>query len=496
MEVLQHIMQGFSISFQPTNLLYCFIGVLAGTLIGVIPGVGPVTGIALLIPMSFGINPISAIVMMAGIYYGSQYGGSTTSILLSVPGEPSSVVTCFDGYQMALQGRAGSALGIAAFGSFIGGSIGIIGMAFIAPPLAGFALKFGPAELFSVMILGISIISYVARVSVRKAVIVSAFGLIIASVGQDLVSGERRFIFGISELQEGIDMIPVVMGLYGITEILLNVESTLGSNVFKEKVKNILPSFEDWQKSIFAIFRGTGIGFLCGIIPGAGPTVSTFCSYGIEKKISKHPERFGKGAIEGVAAPETANNAASQASFIPLLTLGIPTTATAAILLGALMIHGITPGPSLISKYPELFWGLTTSMWVGNLMLLILNLPLIGIWVKILKIPYIFLVPNILLFCIIGSYCLRNTYIDVLIMLVFGVIGYLMNKFDYEPAPMVMTLVLGPKLEESLRQSLILSGGSFNIFFSSSISIIALGLAAFLLISAILAKKRLAIGYE
>jgi putative tricarboxylic transport membrane protein len=346
------------------------------------------------------------------------------------------------------------------------------------------------------MILGISIIAYVARYSIRRAIIVAAFGMFISSVGQDLVSGERRFAFGVPELQDGIDMVPVVMGLYGISEILLNVERTLGSNVFMEKVKNLLPSLEDWKRSIFPILRGTGIGFFCGIIPGAGPTISTFTSYGVEKRISKHPEEFGKGAIEGVAAPETANNAAGQAAFIPLMTLGIPTSATAAVLFGALMIHGITPGPNLILKHPDLFWGLTTSMWIGNVMLLVLNLPLIGMWVKVLKIPYVVLVPNILLFCVIGAYCVKNTMIDVLIMLLFGVVGYLMDKFDYEPAPMVMTLILGPKLEESLRQALILSGGSFKIFASSPISIIALGLASFFLLSPLFMKKRLAVGYS
>ncbi len=496
MSTLQYLMNGFSISFQPMNLLFCLIGCMLGTLIGVLPGVGAPTGVALLIPISFGMNPVSAIIMMAGIYYGCMYGGSTTSILLSVPGEPTSVVTCFDGYQMALQGRAGPALGISAFGSFIAGSLAIFGMAMIAPPLAAFALKFGPAELFTVMILGISIIAYVARFSIRRAVIVAAFGLIVSSVGQDLVSGERRFAFGVPELQDGIDMVPVVMGLYGISEILLNVERTLGGNIFKEKIKNLLPSLEDWKKSILPILRGTGIGFFCGIIPGAGPTISTFTSYGVEKKVSKSPEQFGRGAIEGVASPESANNAAGQAAFIPLMTLGIPTSATAAVLFGALMIHGVTPGPNLISKHPDLFWGLTTSMWVGNVMLIILNLPLIGMWVRVLKIPYVILVPNILLFCVVGAYCVKNTMIDVLIMLVFGIVGYLMDKFDYEPAPMVMTLILGPKLEESLRQALILSGGSFGIFVSSPIAVIALGLAGFFLFSPIFMKKRLAVGYS
>jgi len=493
---IEYIIQGLSISCLPINLLYCLIGVFFGTLIGVIPGVGPVTGVALLIPLTFGADPISALIMMAGIYYGSQYGGSTTSILLAVPGEPTSVATVFDGYQMALQGRAGPALGISAFGSFIGGTIAIMGMAFIAPPLAKLALKFGPAELFVVMVLGISIITYVARFSVRRAVIIAAFGLFISSVGQDLVTGERRFVFGIPEFAEGIDFIPVVMGLYGISEILLNIEQTLGENVFIEKIKNLFPSLKDWRDSIFPILRGTGIGFFCGIIPGVGAAVATFASYGIEKRFSKHPERFGKGAIEGVAAPETANNASVQSAFIPLLTLGIPTTATAAILFGALMIHGYTPGPTLILQHPDFFWSLTISMWVGNIMCLVLNLPLIGIWVKVLKIPYSILVSNIIIFCIIGSYCIRNTMIDVITMLVFGVIGYLMNKFDYEPAPMVMALILGDRLEYSLRQALMMSGGSFSIFFSSPISIIASGLAAFFLLSPIFTRKRPALGAD
>jgi len=406
------------------------------------------------------------------------------------------VVTIFDGYQMALKGRAGSALGIAAFGSFIGGSLGIMGMALVAPPLAAFALKFGPAQLFTVMLLGISVLAYVARYSIRRAVIVAAFGLFVTSVGQDLVSGEQRFVFGIPELQDGIDMVPVIMGLYGLSEMFENVEKTIDMSVFKEKLKGLLPSLQDWRDSIFAILRGTGIGFFCGIIPGAGPTISTFASYGVEKRVSKHPEQFGQGAIAGVAGPETANNAAAQAAFIPLMTLGIPTSATAAVLFGALMIHGVAPGPNLIVKHPDVFWGLTTSMWVGNLTLLVLNLPLIGMWVKVLKIPYVFMLPNIMIFCVIGAYCMRNTIVDVLIMLVFGIIGYLMNKFEYEPAPLVMALILGPRLEESLRQALILSGGSFTIFLSSPISIIALGLAAFFLFSPIFLKRRPAVGYD
>jgi putative tricarboxylic transport membrane protein len=496
MEALQHIIQGFGSATQPLNLAFCFIGVLIGTFVGVLPGIGPVTGIALLLPMSYGMNPVSAIILLSGIYYGTMYGGTITSVLLCIPGEPASVVTCFDGYQMALQGRAGPALGIAAFGSFIGGSIAILGMAAIAPPLARFALKFGPVETFSIMALGITLVTYVSRFSVRKAIIVAAFGIIIASVGQDFLTGVRRLTFGFSGLQEGVGLIPVVMGLYGVSEILANAEKTLDLDVFKEKIKNILPSRADWRRSFLPISRGTAIGFFLGLIPGAGPTVSTFVSYGIEKKLSKHPERFGKGAIEGVAAPETANNAAAQAAFIPLLTLGIPSTATIAILYGALMIQGVTPGPMLISKHPELFWALTASMWVGNIMLVILNVPLIGIWVKLLRIPYHYLAPNIMLFCIIGAYCIRNTFVDVLIMLVFGVIGYLMNKFDYEPAPIAMMLVLGPRLEETFKQSLIMSGGSFGIFFSTTISVVSLGIALFLLMTPLFTKKKLALGAD
>ena len=346
------------------------------------------------------------------------------------------------------------------------------------------------------MVLGMSILSYVARISVRKAVVVAAWVSLSLPSDRTLSRGSPGLLFGIPELQEGIDILPIVMGLYGIAEILSNIEESLGREIYEKKIKNLFPSLKDWQKSILPILRGAGIGFFCGLIPGAGPTISTFSSYGIEKRVSTHPEAFGKGAIEGVAGPETANNAATQSAFIPLFTLGIPTTATAAILFAALRIHGVTPGPLLMSKYPSLFWGVITSMWIGNVMLLILNLPLMGLWVRVLRIPYVYLLPNILLFCIIGAYCLRNTFFDVFIMLVFGLIGYLFRKFDYEAAPMVLMLVLGPVFEETLRQSLALSGGSFTIFLSSSISVIALSLAAFLLISPIIMRKRLATGYD
>jgi len=464
------------------NLFYCFLGVLIGTLVGVLPGLGPVAAMSLLLPATFHTTPVASIIMMAGIYYGAMYGGSTTSILVNIPGEAASVMTCLDGYQMARQGRAGPALGISAFGSFIAGTIGIIGMMLISPPLVNFALKFGPPEYFSLMILGLMILTFLTSASMVRALMMAAFGLVVGCIGLDNISGLARFAFNIPELLDGVGLVPVVMGLFGISEVMLNIELKIRQEVFTTEVKGLMPTLEDWGKSIWSIIRGTVLGFFLGILPGGGAVIASFVSYAIEKRVSKHPEEFGKGAIEGVAAPEAANNAAAQGAFIPLLTLGIPSNVVMAMLLGALIIHGVTPGPLLLADHPQLFWGVVASMYVGNAMLLALNLPLIGMWVQLLRVPYSILFPLIILFCLIGSYSINNSSVDVLIMLVFGVVGYLMKKLSLEAAPMVLAFVLGPMLETALRQSLIKSKGSFSIFFTRPISAVCLILAIALII--------------
>jgi len=494
MDFLGNMIIGFGVAFQPTNLMFCFLGCFVGTLIGVLPGIGPVGTMAILLPVTYGINPTTAIIMLAGIYYGAQYGGSTTSILVNIPGEAASVITTLDGYQMALQGRAGPALGIAAFGSFIAGTIGVIGLMLLAPPLVSVALRFGPPEYFSLMILGFVVLTYLAQKSMAKALLTAGVGIILGTIGLDTMTGMPRFTFNVPELLDGIGLAPLAMGLFGISEILLNVEKRIKQELITTNVRNLFPNLEDWRRSIWAILRGTGAGFFLGILPGGGAVLSSFVSYALEKRISKHPEQFGKGAIEGVAAPESANNSAAQGAFIPLLTLGIPANVVMAILLGALMIHNITPGPMLVKEHPQLFWGVITSMYLGNIMLLVLNLPLIGLWVQLLRVPYSLLFPLILYICLIGAYVINNSVIDVGIMLLFGVIGYLMRKFDYEPAPLVLAYVLTPLLENALRQSLILSGGTFGIFISRPISAGCLIAALLLLFSSLLPffRKKLA----
>ena len=482
MDLLNYLFLGFSVAFQPMNLFYCFLGVLIGTLVGVLPGLGPVAAMSLLLPATFHTTPVASIIMMAGIYYGAMYGGSTTSILVNIPGEAASVMTCLDGYQMARKGRAGPALGISAFGSFIAGTIGIIGMMLISPPLVNFALKFGPPEYFSLMVLGLMILTFLTSASMMRALMMATFGLIVGCIGLDNISGLARFAFNIPELLDGVGLVPVVMGLFGISEVMLNIELKIKREVFTSEVKGLMPSLGDWGKSIWSIIRGTIIGFFLGILPGGGAVIASFVSYAIEKRVSKHPEEFGKGAIEGVAAPEAANNAAAQGAFIPLLTLGIPSNVVMAMLLGALIIHGVTPGPLLLADHPQLFWGVVASMYVGNAMLLALNLPLIGMWVQLLRVPYSILFPLIILFCLVGAYSINNSSTDVLIMLVFGVIGYLMKKLSLEAAPMVLAFVLGPMLETALRQSLIKSKGTFSIFFTRPISAVCLILAIALLI--------------
>ena len=490
MESIGGLIYGLGIALKPINLIYCFLGVTMGTLVGVLPGLGPSAAISLLIPTTFHVSPESAFIMLAGIYYGAMYGGSTTSILVNIPGEAASVVTCLDGYQMARQGRAGPALGISAFGSFIGGTLSIVGLMVAAPPLASIALQFGPPEYFSLMILGLTILSYLSGGSMVKSFMMACLGILLGCVGMDTINGVNRFTYGIPELIDGIGIVPVVMGLFGISEVLLNVEQSLKQEVFVKRVKNLLPNWRDWMDSIGAIIRGSFLGFFLGVLPGGGAIVASFASYAVEKKVSKHPEQFGKGAIAGVAGPETANNAATGGAFIPLFTLGIPANAVMAVLLGALMIHGLRTGPLLMKEAPGIFWGTVASMYVGNLILLILNLPLIPVWVKLLKVPYVFLFPAILIFCLIGAYSLNNSIVEVVLMVLFGLIGYLFKKFHYEGAPFVMALILGPMLEDGLRQSMILSNGSFGIFVARPLSLGLILISVFLVFSPIFLRKR------
>jgi len=492
MEILNNLYLGFQVAFMPVNLFFCFIGVLIGTLVGVLPGIGPVGAMALLLPATFGVSLDSSLIMLAGIYYGAMYGGSTTSILVNIPGEAASVITCIDGYQMARQGRAGPALGISAIGSFIGGTLSVIGLMFIAKPLANAALEFGPPEYFALMCAGLIILTYLTQGSMIKALMMALVGILLGSIGLDIIMGLPRFTFGINELTDGVGIIPLVMGLFGIAEVFSNIDKVIKTEVFKTEIKNIWPSLKDYAQSKWAILRGSVLGFFLGILPGGGAILASFLSYGIEKKLAKEPERFGKGAIEGVAGPETANNAAAGGSMIPLLSLGIPPNVVMAMLFSAFIIHGVTPGPMLIKTSPGIFWGLVVSMYMGNAMLVLLNLPLIGIWVQVLKIPYRILMPLILLFCLIGAYSVTNSAFDLSLMIFFGGVGYLMRKFGYEAAPLVLAFVMGPLLEQNLRQSLLISGGSFSIFITRPISGVTLLIALLLLLSNVIPfmKKR------
>jgi putative tricarboxylic transport membrane protein len=486
MGFLDNIILGFQVVMDPINLLFCFIGVLTGTLVGVLPGIGPLGAIALLLPATLRSTPAASIIMLAGVYYGAMYGGSTTSILVNIPGESASVVTCLDGYQMARKGRAGPALAIAAWGSFIAGSLSIVGLMLVSAPLASAALSFGPPEYFSLMCAGLIVVAYLVQGSILKAMMMALVGLLIGSIGLDLVTGLPRFTFEIDELTDGVGIGPTAMGLFGIGEVLVNLERELeGREVFKTKIDRLWPSWEDWRASIKAITRGTVIGFFLGILPGGGAVLASFVSYAAEKKLSKHPERFGTGEISGVAGPEAANNAGTGGSLIPLFSLGIPATPTMALLFSMFLIHGIQPGPLFINTHSNIFWGLVVSMYLGNVLLLILNLPLVGIWVKVLKIPYRILFPLILLFCLIGAYSLNNSTVDIFVMILFGIVGYFMRKFGYEGPPLILAFVLGPILEQALRQSLLISKGSFMIFITRPISAITLIIAGLLLLSTV-----------
>ena len=462
---------GFQTALLPLNLLFCAIGVVLGQIVGILPGLGPAAAIALLLPASFTLRPETAIIMLAGVYYGAMYGGTITSVLLNVPGESASVVTCLDGYQMARQGRAGPALGIAAFGSFIAGTIGTIILSFLAPSLAEIALQFGPPEQFALMLLGMMTLTIFVSGSILKGLSMAVTGVIIGSIGMDIVSGRARFTFGIYELMDGVGLVPVIMGLFGIAEVLISVEEMEERQIFETTIKDMFPTQKDWAESIWPIVRGTAIGFFLGILPGSGGVIASFASYAVEKRISKTPEKFGTGMIVGVASPESANNSAAAGGFVPLLALGIPPTVVMALLLGALLIHGVQPGPMLFQAYPHVVWGVIASMYIGNVMLLLLNIPVIPLWVKCLKIPYQILFPLILLFCLIGAYSLNYSVIEVGIMIFFGLVGYIMKKFKYEPAPLILALVLTPMLENALRQSLIISRGNPLIFVHSPISL-------------------------
>jgi putative tricarboxylic transport membrane protein len=493
MDALGNLLVGLHTALQPGNFFYCFLGVLLGTLVGVLPGIGPLAGIALLLPLTYHISATPAIILLAGVYYGCQYGGSTTSILMNVPGEVSSIVTCLDGHQMALKGRAGPALGIAAFGSFIAGTAGTVGLMLIATPLTQIALRFGPPEFFALMALGIIVLTSISRGSLIKGLIMAAVGCALSFIGIDPVAGRERFTFGMIHLTSGLDIGPLAIGLFGVSEVLMNMEESVKLHVvgMRSRIREYLPSLKDWRDSIIPILRGTVLGFLVGIIPGGGVLLASFASYAVEKRVSKHPERFGTGIIEGVAAPESANNAASSGGFIPLFTLGIPSNVIMALLLGALMIHGAQPGPLFLSQHGDLFWGVVGSMYIGNLMLLILNLPLIPLWVQFLRIPQRILLPLILLFCIVGSYSVNNNILDVLVMAIAGLAGYILRKRQYELAPLCLAFVLAPIMENSFRQSLIISNGSFMVFVTRPIAAATLSVALLLLAYSGIKRRRI-----
>jgi len=483
-ESLQNLLMGFSVALSFQNLLFATIGCILGTLIGVLPGLGPAAGTALLIPITFRLEPTAAIIMLAAIYYGAMYGGTITSVLINVPGEAASVVTCLDGYEMAKRGRAGAALGIAAIGSFVGGTVATFGLVLVALPLSRFALKFGPPEYFALLCVGLSLVMGLAGKSLSRAMIMGVVGLIISMVGIDPVEGAPRFTFGIAKLMDGIGFIPVVMGFFGIGEILLNAEKAL-TGVMAEggKVGSLFPRRDEWRVSIYSILRGTGLGFFLGLIPGTNSAVAAFMSYVVEKKVSKHPEKFGTGVIEGVAGPETANNSYANAALIPLFTLGLPGSPTIAILMGALILNGLMPGPLLFQQHAQFVWAVIASLYIGNVILLILNLPLVGVWVKLLKIPYESLVVMILIFCMIGAYSIANSILDIGVMIFCGVLGYVFKKLDFPMAPAILTLVLGPLMERSLRESLALSQGDYSTFVTRPIALFFLLVTAAILIT-------------
>jgi TctA family transporter len=493
MELLSNIALGLDVAITPINLLYAFVGVLVGTLIGVLPGIGPVATIAMLLPVTYGLPPVTALIMLAGIYYGASFGGSTTAILVNLPGEMSSVITVIDGHQMAKQGRAGPALCIAALGSLFAGSVAALVIAAFAPPLANLALKFDAAEYFSLMVLGLIAAVAIAGGSVLKAVLMTLLGLLLGIIGTDVNSGVSRFTFDLPELIDGIGFVAMTMGLFAFGEIAVNLEQADRRSIVTGRISGLWIKWAEFKQAFPAVLRGTGVGTLLGILPGGGATLSAFASYALEKKVAKDPSRFGKGAIEGVAGPESANNAGAQTSFIPMLTLGLPSNAVMALMVGALIIHDIQPGPQVMTSNPDLFWGLIASMWIGNFFLVILNLPMIGIWVKLLSVPYRLLFPLIVLACTIGAFSTNNNMFDVWVAMVFGVLGYIFIKLGCEPAPLLLGFILGPMLEENLRRALILSRGDFTVFVTRPISLTMLVIAAgllFLIAAPAIRKKR------
>ncbi|MCP4559327.1 MAG: tripartite tricarboxylate transporter permease [Bosea sp.] len=481
MDLLGHLLLGLQVAITPTNLLFCFIGALLGTLVGVLPGIGPAATVALLLPITFTMSPETSLIMLAGIYYGAQYGGSTTAILINLPGEASSAVTAIDGYQMARQGRAGAALGIAAIGSFIAGSFATLVIAWFAEPLTTVALKFGPAEYFSLILLGLVASTALAHGSVLKALAMIVLGMLLGLVGTDVNSGQLRYTFGVGELADGLGIVAIAVGVFGIAEIFRNLEDEQEREVGVKTVSELMPSATDLRASAAPIARGTVIGTILGVLPGGGALLASFASYAIEKKLAKNPSRFGKGAIEGVAGPESANNAGAQTSFIPMLTLGLPANAVMALMVGAMTIQGIAPGPSVITDKPELFWGLIASMWIGNLMLVLLNLPLIGIWVRLLSVPYYILFPGIIAFSAIGVYSVASNVFDLYTLAAFGLIGYLLVKLGFELTPLLLGFVLGPMMETYLRRAMVLSRGDPSYLVTEPLSAALLAATAGLL---------------
>jgi putative tricarboxylic transport membrane protein len=479
---LHNLILGFATALAPANLLYALLGCLIGTMVGVLPGVGPLAGISMLLPTTFGLDTASAIILLAGIYYGAMYGGSTTSILMRIPGEAASVMTCIDGYAMTRKGRAGPALAMAAIGSYVAGTLSVVGLMFLAPPLARFALGFGPPEYFSLLLCGLIVLSYMTGGSIVKNLAMIVLGLLLGTIGIDQMSGYFRFSYGIVALGDGLGVVPVAVGLFGVAEILATAGQSDVREVLKPRLRDLLPSKEEWKDSVAPIGRGTLLGFLIGIIPGSAHIISTFVSYAIERRVSRHPERFGEGAIEGVAGPESANNAASTGALVPMLALGVPTGPIPAVLLAALMVHGITPGPLFIKEQPAVFWGLIASMYVGNVVLLLLNLPLVGLFVNFLRIPYRILYPTILMFCVVGVYAVNSSCVDVGIMAAMGGLGYILRKMGFEIAPIVLGVVLAPIIEFSFRQALAMSNGAYAIFVQRPISATFLAVALIMIL--------------
>lgn len=490
MDIFDGLLLGFSTATTFWNLLYCFAGVLLGTAVGVLPGLGPIATISMLLPFTFGLPVDTALIMLAGIFYGSQYGGSTTAILMNLPGEASSVVTTLDGHQMARQGKAGRALAAAAIGSFFAGTVGTLFIAVSAPVLAGLALTFGPAEYFSLIVLGLITSMVLASGSLLTAFGMALFGMMLGMIGTDVNSGAARFTFGSPDLFDGLDFVVVATGIFGLGDILANLENERDREAGAAPISSLFPTREDRRRMVAPILRGTGLGVLLGVLPGAGVLLASFSAYALEKKVSRHPEEFGRGAIEGVAGPEAANNAAAQTCFIPMLTLGLPGTATMALMIGALVIQGVQPGPEILSQQPALFWGLVVSMWLGNLMLLFLNLPLVGLWAKLISVPYHFLFPMICVFVAIGVYSISNSVFDVYMMALFGVLGYFFRKVGAESAPLILAMILGPMAEEYLRRALLISHGDASIFFTSPLSLGTLLVALLLLLSIISPRFR------